>query len=349
MIHLYKRYVKKDIEYVQLTVEGNSKVAVKNVIDEIEEIFNATKENRLNQSICVKVDATKVKKENLLAQLVAFSLYVYRNIHYLDVKMVMIQTDSLPQEITDKDEELFLLLRNRGGKWIDYLNIEGVDWKIMNAIINRNIEELIEKFNQINAKYKEIISKNNGSAMEIKPRHKFNFSSFNVNLLELYNRCFNELMHLLSPSHAYNVNPSFQRELVWDVEKKRKFIESIINDIPIGAFYVNVPKTFDIKNNLSEGYGGLIWDGKQRLHALHSFILSEFDVEIDGKPVYYHEAPTFFTNVFDRLTVPVFESRFDTLEEIIEAYVIINSAQVKHTDRDLQKAMDVLKASQLSK
>lgn len=58
-----------------------------------------------------------------------------------------------------------------------------------------------------------------------------------------------------------NMNPDYQRPLVWDTENKRMFIENLINDFPVGA--VAMAKIDD-----GSRYEIEIVDGKQRLNAI---------------------------------------------------------------------------------
>ncbi|TAE56335.1 MAG: DUF262 domain-containing protein [Nostocales cyanobacterium] len=62
------------------------------------------------------------------------------------------------------------------------------------------------------------------------------------------------------------VDPEFQRNLVWTLEKRSKFIESIILNFPIPPWYVN--QTVEGKY--------IIVDGLQRTSTLHQFINDEF-------------------------------------------------------------------------
>lgn len=66
------------------------------------------------------------------------------------------------------------------------------------------------------------------------------------------------------------INPDFQRNLVWKLEQKSKFIESVILNFPLPPFYVNETR---------EGKY-IVVDGLQRTTALHEFLHDEF--ELDG-------------------------------------------------------------------
>jgi len=67
---------------------------------------------------------------------------------------------------------------------------------------------------------------------------------------------------------AINLNPDFQRTLVWKVEQKSKFIESAILNIPLPPIYFKR----DDKNNL------VIVDGLQRTTCLKEFFEGKFSL-----------------------------------------------------------------------
>jgi hypothetical protein len=70
------------------------------------------------------------------------------------------------------------------------------------------------------------------------------------------------------------VNRRYQRKLVWTVEEKRSFIDSIVNGYP-------VPLILLAEVTTDKGRKLEIIDGMQRMNAIMSFIDQEFD--IDGK------------------------------------------------------------------
>lgn len=65
------------------------------------------------------------------------------------------------------------------------------------------------------------------------------------------------------------VDPEFQRNLVWKIEQQSRFIESVILNFPLPPFYINEKK---------DGKFILI-DGLQRTTSLHRFINDEFKLK----------------------------------------------------------------------
>lgn len=344
--HLFERFLRKEYETISLKVEKNTKKAVKETIKEIEELFKKDRNSRM----LVYVDATVVTGEDKIAPLVAISVHGYRNFstHHMTIPVIQLHS-SYETNFDENDYKEFVKLRSRGGSWEEVSKLENVNWVSANACLKEELEEKLDKLAEITNRYMSVMEKEKSERVKLDLNRKWHFSRYSTSLLSLYNRCFDEISRILNPSLQYNPSPSFQRDLVWSLEKKQAFIESIINEIPIGSFYVNMGEVYDPYNELGEGFGGLVWDGKQRLHALHSFILGEYDIELDGKRVNYFDNPGYFNYRFDACGITVFESRFDELREIIHAYVVINKAQVKHTDEDLKKAIDYLEAKSQGK
>lgn len=72
-------------------------------------------------------------------------------------------------------------------------------------------------------------------------------------------------------SETFLVNRRYQRKLVWTIEEKRSFLDSIINGYP-------VPLVLLAEVTTSRGRKLEIIDGMQRMNAIMSFIDQEFDI-----------------------------------------------------------------------
>ena len=72
--------------------------------------------------------------------------------------------------------------------------------------------------------------------------------------------------------NKYIVNRRYQRKLIWTIEEKQKFIDSIIKGFPIPIILLAEP--------IGRHDGSLeIIDGMQRMDAITSFINNDFPVE----------------------------------------------------------------------
>lgn len=66
--------------------------------------------------------------------------------------------------------------------------------------------------------------------------------------------------------------PDFQRPPVWSVDQKIRFIESIWQRLPLGAYIVNRVSGID------SPYDNLLLDGQQRITAILDYVADEFAV-----------------------------------------------------------------------
>lgn len=88
-------------------------------------------------------------------------------------------------------------------------------------------------------------------------------------------------------SERFLVNRRYQRKLVWTIDEKKAFIDSILSDYPVPLFLLATSKEkFEII------------DGMQRLNALFTFIEGEFPiVDIDGVEKYFNLSAMPTTNL----------------------------------------------------
>ncbi|TPW26344.1 DUF262 domain-containing protein [Martelella alba] len=102
-----------------------------------------------------------------------------------------------------------------------------------------------------------------------------------------------ERMYLAYIGGKYLVNRRYQRKLIWTLNEKQKFIDSIVNGFPIPIILLAEPK---------DGSTGTleIIDGMQRMNAIMSFIGNEYP--IDGG---YFDLNTFATtkDLMDRSVI----------------------------------------------
>ena len=75
-------------------------------------------------------------------------------------------------------------------------------------------------------------------------------------------------------ANRFLVNRRYQRKLVWSIEEKRSFIDSLRQNFPVPLILLA-----DVEHEASDRFE--IIDGMQRLNAIASFVEGEFDV--DGK------------------------------------------------------------------
>ena len=90
-----------------------------------------------------------------------------------------------------------------------------------------------------------------------------------------------DLFVLFKDKHLLKVNRKYQRKLVWTVQEKKDFIDSLLNGYPVPLFLF--AKKTNKDNDVAERE---IVDGLQRLDAIFSFIQNEFPVMWNGREQY---------------------------------------------------------------
>lgn len=71
-------------------------------------------------------------------------------------------------------------------------------------------------------------------------------------------------------NNGFVMNPDFQRDFVWDIEKQSKLIESVVMRIPLPVFYL-------AENNKAQT---IVVDGLQRLSTFRNFLENEFVLKL---------------------------------------------------------------------
>ena len=148
------------------------------------------------------------------------------------------------------------------------------------------------------------------------------------------------------------VDQRYQRKLVWSVEDKALFIDSLLQKFPIP----NIMMVEYTSDNGKVTYG--IIDGLQRINAVISFMLGEFPVKVDGKFCYFNLKAT--PDTFDLMQegkliqnepvldkdicgnfrgykLPVISTSHDS-ETIDEIFKRLNSTGMKLSRHDIRQA-----------
>ena len=97
-----------------------------------------------------------------------------------------------------------------------------------------------------------------------------------MSLLDVKGRTILQLVKEYFEDSIY-VNRKYQRKLVWTLDEKRNYIESLLREYPTPSIMLN--KKVDCDDH--EIYD--IVDGVQRLDAIISFVTCQFDVQYEGK------------------------------------------------------------------
>lgn len=217
----------------------------------------------------------------------------------------------------------------------------------------------LEIFDEFNQDGEELISLSEFEEME--NFKKVDSLIYTKSLMDIVKKISSFTQYLLEGSNADNIHSDlkldvdFQRELVWDLEKKKNYILSILKNLPTGTIYINSFNIYseikkeEYKNHdevslveeLSE-INDLVYDGKQRLSAILSFLKNEFSININGTEVYYKNIKKIFFLKLSTYNVDVVETKFTNKNDLIHYYIEINKSREVHTVEHLQKALDCL-------
>lgn len=164
----------------------------------------------------------------------------------------------------------------------------------------------------------------------------------------------NNLFKAAYKRHEIFVNRKYQRKLVWTLQEKQEFIDTLLRGYPVPLFLF--AKTKDGKERE-------IIDGLQRLDAIFSFIKNEFPVMWEGKEYYCNRDALFCTSgdfeqnypvldfdfcmQFGEYELPTTTTDFEDTDTINEIFKRINSTGKKLTKQDLRQAGVVSKFSDL--
>lgn len=157
----------------------------------------------------------------------------------------------------------------------------------------------------------------------------FQKSSTSKLVKNVYNTALDSLLFRMRKT---NMNPEYQRGLVWNIDDKRKLIDALVQGRSIGAI------TF-AKNDFKDEFLYEILDGKQRLSAIAEFVADGFDYQ----GVRFSELCSASQLEFFNLSLGVIDVSFDNDREKIEYFIELNSAGVKVSDDFLDALRKLVK------
>lgn len=153
--------------------------------------------------------------------------------------------------------------------------------------------------------------------------------------LQFMQQSIDSLIHRFFAYWGLDMNPRYQREIVWTHDQKIELLDSIFSGLDIGKFvFINIP--------YGKGdYGYEILDGKQRL----STILEFYNDEWTYKGYYYSELSPMLKYKFEGLSVSVAEMRDDVATEknILEYFIRLNKTGTPMDREHLQRVEKMLK------
>lgn len=152
-----------------------------------------------------------------------------------------------------------------------------------------------------------------------------------------------------------NLNPFFQRDLVWSLPQKQDLMMSLFYHLPIGAIYINRHNYFTqnlfnginhFKNKKDLNYfseiDNVVVDGKQRLSTIISFLNDEFPIIINNNEIYRHDmSKRDISNLLNN-NINVIQTYIESRNDLIKFYVQINTSQTTHNEKEIDFAKSFL-------
>ena len=139
--------------------------------------------------------------------------------------------------------------------------------------------------------------------------------------------------------YGLNLDPDFQRAHVWSTDQRIRFVEFVLQGGKTNPIYFN-------HAGWMSGFDGefVVVDGKQRLTSLLMFLDNEFPVlkELDSNKI------GFYAKDFDFIPhdIVIIINDLQTRKQVLEWYLQINKGNVAHTETEIQKVEELLKAEQ---
>jgi hypothetical protein len=133
-----------------------------------------------------------------------------------------------------------------------------------------------------------------------------------------------ELYHL-------NLNPDYQRDHVWTIEQKQKFIGSFLEFDMVPAFWFNFV-----------GQESEIIDGKQRIQAILDWVSGKIIADCPcGAAIHYNDLDTLDLRMLNTIMISCNFVRLNR-KEVMEFYIRLNSGGTVHTQEEIQKVKDLI-------
>lgn len=180
--------------------------------------------------------------------------------------------------------------------------------------------------------------------------HTYDISKFSKTRLHYKDSCvryFNTVIESLYGKEWHNGvdrNPNYQRGDVWTDEQREALIDSIFNEIPIGAM-IFARRDFGYNDDGRIAIGEEIIDGKQRYTTIIDFVCDKFPYQ----GLYYSQLHPHDRGRFDSTQIMVGEMIFRqhdgkyNEEDVLETFVRLNIGGTSMEHELIEAAKDRLK------
>lgn len=149
---------------------------------------------------------------------------------------------------------------------------------------------------------------------------------------------FRRIPEQLVEGYTLDMDPDYQREHVWTLPQKEKYV----------GFILQGGRTMPIVINVKNGYGNPaeIVDGKQRVTAICEWLEGDIEAELyDGKRVHVDQFKHSKKNwrlLGMNLPVKVGIVKLDR-EGVLDYYLRLNNGGTVHEDSEIERVREILK------
>lgn len=151
-------------------------------------------------------------------------------------------------------------------------------------------------------------------------------STTGVKIIELYNRIDNDLL---------NMQPDYQRKLVWKKQHKYAFVDTILRNFPFPEIYI-ASTDIDVEKMVASE---VVVDGQQRLSTIVDYIKGEGDFESQKKVPSFDSLSTKDKKEFLNYKVSVKDLKTIGEDLIKEIFQRINSTEYSLNDVERNNAL----------
>lgn len=149
-----------------------------------------------------------------------------------------------------------------------------------------------------------------------------------IKLSEIFNGYSETANSVVGMGGLLNIQPAFQREFIYPLDKQEACIHTILKDCTLGLL-----TWFENDNKGSYELG----DGKQRLTSACNYVSGKYPITLDGKPMFFFNLPAETQKkIMDYEFLVVIVS--GTAQEKLDWFKIINTAGAVLTTQELRNA-----------
>lgn len=158
--------------------------------------------------------------------------------------------------------------------------------------------------------------------------------------LSLYNtnRPLDVLLHWHKEGYL-NLDPPYQRGEVWGFTRKKNFIKSLCQGVPVASLIINDRTRSEKWGYMNQGFLAVI-DGKQRTIAILDFLNSVFAVpgewfNEEHELVFFNQLSNAKQRGFKNQPIGVAEGSLESLDQEAEVFDLVNFGGIPQGESDI--------------